>query len=87
MKRKDIHLQKGWEKKQIRINKIDRKTQSKRRDQKDTLYPLNPGSAGKNQNKSKGRLYDAKKKIEQGSIVNEPKINKVKGNVPLINST
>ena len=39
----------------------------------------------KNQNKSNGRLCDTNKKLEQGSIINETKINKVKVNVPLIN--
>ena len=39
----------------------------------------------KNQNKSNGRLCDTNKKLEQGSIINETKINKLKVNVPLIN--
>ena len=63
--------------------KTDRRTQSKRRDKKMKVLI-------KNQNKSnviqRDRLCDTKKKLEQGSIVNETKINKVKVNVPLINS-
>ena len=39
----------------------------------------------KNQNKNINRLCDRKEKIEQGSIINEIKINKVKVNVLLIN--
>ena len=39
----------------------------------------------KNQDKNNGRLCDRKEKIEQGSIINEIKINKVKVNVYLIN--
>ena len=40
----------------------------------------------KNQNKNNGKLCDTKKKLEQGSIINETKIIKVKLNVLLINS-
>ena len=40
----------------------------------------------KNRNKNNGRLYDSKKKLELGSIINETKISKVKVNVLLINS-
>ena len=40
----------------------------------------------KNQNKNNGKLCDTKKKLEQGSIINETKIIKVKVNVLLINS-
>ena len=40
----------------------------------------------KNENKINGKLYDTKKKIEQGSIINETKISKAKVNVLLINS-
>ena len=34
-----------------------------------------------------GRLCDTKKNLEKGRIINETKINKVKVNVSLINST
>ena len=40
----------------------------------------------KNQNKNNGKLCDTKKKLEQGSIINETKIIKVKVNVLLINN-
>ena len=40
----------------------------------------------KNQHKNNGKLCDTKKKLEQGSIINDTKISKVKVNVILINS-
>ena len=40
----------------------------------------------KNQNKSNCKLRDTKKKLEQGSIINQTKISKAKVNVLLINS-
>ena len=40
----------------------------------------------KNQNKNNGKLCDTKKKLEQGGIINDTKIIKVKVNFPLINS-
>ena len=40
----------------------------------------------KNQNKNNGKLYDAKKKLEQGNVIYKTKIVKVKVNVLLINS-
>ena len=38
----------------------------------------------KNQNKNNGRLCDTKKILKQWSIINETKINKVKGKCPII---
>ena len=40
----------------------------------------------KNQDKNNGKLCETKKKIEQGSIINKAKVNKVRVNVLLINS-
>ena len=40
----------------------------------------------KNQDKKNGKLCDAKKKLEQESIIKETKMNKVKVNILPINS-
>ena len=59
--------------KQIRIKKINKRTQSKPRDKKNRLTPITMEVLIKNQNKNNGRLCDTKKKLEQGSIINETK--------------
>ena len=59
--------------KQIRIKKINKRTQSKPRDKKNHPTPITMEVLIKNQNKNNGRLCDTKKKLEQGSIINERK--------------
>ena len=64
--------------------KTDRRTQLKKRD-----YIVPPYSwifLINNQIKSNGRLCDVKKNLEQGSIIKEINFNRVKVNVPLVNS-
>ena len=78
---------KDWRQNKPEWKKVNGRTQSKGRDKK--LYPI-PWLMEvliRNQGKNNSKLCDAKKKLEQGSIINEWKeISKVKVNVLLMNS-